>query len=174
MRVAATLLTLVSSLSVTAALDPCSTYADATALLDAFETARESTGTKTIAVCASSTPIAWSMTSITRNATTNVVTSYAPKLDTNNQIWLNTNANQVFKLLCVIPETADYDRCIVDFAPAQGVVFDSLSQYGGFILKNKNQLVVDGFEFMNRATKGPIFYNQEGSVLTIKNSVFKE
>ena len=141
----------------------CSNYANATALWTAFDTARASTGTKTIAICASSTPITWTM-----------APSSGGFDDGLNRITLNANSNQVFKLLCVIRTTSDFDRCIIDFAPAQGVVLDSSSQYGGFVLGNQNQLLVNGFEFNNYKTKGPMFYNGQGSTLTIQNSVFKE
>lgn len=95
------------------------------------------------------------------------------------RIYLNDNGEKAqqhssYELNCVtaIDDSSSSSSCVIDFTPTSE--YDRTSSYGGFVLQDENELSVNGFEFINYQGKGPMFYNQEGSTLSIMNSVFQD
>ena len=147
--------------TITASLT-CTSY---TSIIDIHAALQSSTN---INICASSTPISWSVTNLTH---------LTPKLDALNKIYLNDGRN--YKFNCIIASgqstPPSEKRCIFDFTPSNDVTLSTSDTYGGFVLQNdKTTLSMNGFEFRNRVTKGSMFYTQSGSTLDIKNCVFRK
>ena len=95
------------------------------------------------------------------------------------RIYLNNNGaiaqqHSSYELNCLTSsdDTSSSSSCVIDFTPTN--VCDGTSSYGGFVVQDENELSVNGFEFINYQGKGPMFYNQKGSTLTIMNSVFQD
>ena len=130
---------------------PCATFTDCTAL----KTAILDVGNNGIVnVCVSSTPIVCD--------------------ETQKPIYLNDDVSTTsFQLNCVCNELdCGEERCVLDYTPTSA--YDGSEAYGGFILQDQRTLTVDGFDFVNLRGKGRFFYNQHGSTLTIRNSVFQK
>jgi len=122
----------------------------------------------TINICASPTPLTWSITS--RDGP-------QPKLDTGSRIYLNQNTNQEFVLNCITDEApfiAEEEKsCVIDFTPQ--VTLEPADSYSGFVLRKSNKLRINGnFVWKNRLTKDSLFYVQEGSGLFVSGSTFRE
>ena len=134
----------------------CAVFADAAGLQDAFRTSTDGV----VNVCAGAAPLRWDETA---------------GLDALGKIYLNAARDvRTYRLRCVIAPASSADRCLVDFDPADPASLSPSDQYGGFVLQDARELVVDGFEFVNRRGKNAIFYVQHGSRLEIANSVFRD
>ena len=131
---------------------PCETFTDCTALKTAI---LDPGNNGNVNVCVSSTPIVCD--------------------ETKNPIYLNDDVSMTsFQLNCVCNELEceEEERCVLDYTPTSA--YDGSTAYGGFILQDQRTLTVDGFDFVNLRGKGRLFYNQHGSTLTIRNSVFQK
>ena len=130
-----------------AADDHCSSFSNCDELYSALISSPDGT----LGVCASNIPIVCD--------------------ETMGQMWFNDPSNPPFKLQC-IASGSTCGRCIIDYTPT--AAYDGSSSYGGFVLQQQNELIVDGFEFKGLRGSGRIFSPQEGSRLTIRNCVFEE
>ena len=148
----------------------CTNYTSITDLYTTiFKSPPSTSSVITINICATSTPLSWSITS--RDGP-------QPKLDTGSRIYLNQNTNQEFVLNCISSDgnlavAEEEERCVIDFTPQ--VTLDATDSYGGFVLQNFNKLRINGnFVWKNRLTKDSLFYVQDGSGLFVSGSTFKE
>ena len=90
------------------------------------------------------------------------------------QLRINSNTGdlQAYKLFCVV--NAPGDRCTINFTPQEDCLANTAcSAYGQFVIEDGKEFTVDGFDFKYRDAKGPMFYNQLGSTLMIKNCLFE-
>ena len=147
----------------------CTNYTSITDLYTTiFKSPPSTSSVITINICATSTPLSWSITS--RDGP-------QPKLDTGSRIYLNQNINQEFVLNCITDEapfTAEEEEsCVIDFTPQ--VTLDPTDSHAGFVLQNSNKLRINGnFIWKNRLTKDSLFYVQDGSELFVSGSTFRE